>query len=271
LGVYLALLGYGFVRFGRRLSEAATAGQVRRALDFRLLLSWFGIPILMVYLISLPLPIPQKRSLYVDRYLIMTLPALLVAVAWSLVALTDRRAGRWPRAALLLIIAVISGRTLLSYYGDASYGREDWRSALTDLEALSRPGDVVLGRPDHILPLDYYGVEEVRYAELPAAVDDEALLDVFDQEMGRRVALAAPASGQAWLITHFYISDVHGFPQGRNQQLADLPESNLQKLWLDAHYNMVEQREFVGIRLTLYDLTSPLVDDGLWRQGAAFD
>lgn len=268
LGLVLALLAYGLVRFGRRLPPSASGGRIRQAMDYRLLLLWFAIPILLIYLISLDLPIPQKRSLYVDRYLMMTLPGLLLATAWSLVALTERSAVRWIRPAALLLVALVSGVTLFNFYVDPSYGREDWRSALAEMRQAIQEGDVILGRPDYVLPLEYYGLDQSMYAELPAAVRDEALLEAFDVEMARRVALAAPDSGRAWLITQFYINDVHGFPQGRNQLMADLPFTNLQQLWMDSNFEAIDQQDYVGVRLTLYDLTSPLEDELLWRSGA---
>jgi 4-amino-4-deoxy-L-arabinose transferase-like glycosyltransferase len=269
LGLFVVLLVYGFWCFGRRLPESAAPERVRRALDYRLLLVWLVIPILLIWLISLDLPIPQKRSLYVDRYLLMTLPALLVAVAWALSALSERPARRWLGAAVLLAVAVISGFTLLNLYGDDSYWREDWRSALADLRLEAREGDVVLGRPDHLLPLDYYGPDGLTFAELPASVTEEALLEAFDQEMGRRLALNGPASGRAWLITHFYNNDAHGFPQARNQLMSELPASSLHELWMDAHYQIVEQRDYVGLRLTLYDLSTPMAGDRSWHKARA--
>lgn len=267
LALYLALLVYGFWRFGRRLPDGAEPGRVQRALDYRFLLVWLVVPIGLVLLISLDLPIPEKRSLYVDRYLLMTLPGLLAAVAWALSALTERRSRRWLSAVVLLVIMVISALTLANFYSNESYWREDWRSALAYLSGAVHEGDVVLGRPDYVLPLDYHGLDDVRFVELPAEVTDEALLELFDQEMARRVALAAPESGQAWLISQFYITSVHGFPQERNELLADLPQTNLQQLWMDTHYEVLAQHEFVGIRLTLYDLESPLVADLQWWAG----
>jgi hypothetical protein len=255
--LFLFLTGYGFVRFGRRLPGDASDERVRLALDYRLLLIWFAIPVLLIYFISLDLPIPEKRSVYVDRYLLMSQPAMLIAVAWGLDTLAKARSQRWLRPAALLVVTLISALTLSHLYADSDYWREDWRSALAFLRETAEPGDVVLGRPDHLLPLDYYGVDSLDYAELPAAVTDEALLDEFDQEMTRRVSLAAAGADRAWLITHAYVNDPHGFPQERNDVLADTLSSSQQKEWMETNYAVLQELRSTGIELTLYDLAKP--------------
>jgi hypothetical protein len=159
-------------------------------------------------------------------------------------------------------VALVSALTLANLYSDADYWREDWRPALALMRESAEPGDVVLGRPDHLLPLDYYGLDDLEYAELPAAVTDEALLEAFDQEMTGRVALAAAGSDRAWLITHFYVNDAHGFPQERNQALSDTSASSPQKAWMEMNYPAIGEWDFSGVQLTLYDITVPTAAAG---------
>jgi hypothetical protein len=51
--------------------------------------------------------------------------------------------------------------------------------------------------------------------------------------------------------------------------MSELPASSLHELWMDAHYQIVEQRDYVGLRLTLYDLSTPMAGDRSWHKARA--
>jgi 4-amino-4-deoxy-L-arabinose transferase-like glycosyltransferase len=257
LGLFLICLVYGAIRFGRRLPSSAASERVRKALDYRLLLFWCGIPILMLYLISLPWPIPQRRSVYVDRYLIMVLPALLVAAAWGLAALSEKRSRRWLAPVALLVTVLISVATLSNLYGEPDFWREDWRSAVQVLRESAEADDVFLGRPDHMLPLTYYGWDGLQHSGLAEDVSDEERSATFGEEMDRRVSSATADSERVWYINDFWVRDPHGFPQKRNQSLAESMLHSPQKAWLDEQYQLVGEWQFTGIELVLYDLGKP--------------
>jgi len=80
------------------------AWATRRESALLTLTLWLALPAIMVMLISLDLPIPQKRSAYLDRFLLVTsayldrfllatLPPLLLLIAWGMVRLVQHRPG----------------------------------------------------------------------------------------------------------------------------------------------------------------------------------
>jgi uncharacterized membrane protein len=257
LGLFLIFLVHGAIRFCRRLPSTAAGTRVREALDYRLLLFWCGIPILILYLISLNWPIPEKRSVYVDRYLIMALPALLVAVAWGLAALSEKSSRRWLGPVALLLIASLSAATLSNLYGKPDYWREDWRSAVAVLRESAEADDVFMGRPAHMLPLSYYGWDEVQHAGLDEGGNGVARSATFGEEMARRVGLATADSERVWLIDDFWVTDPHGFTKERNRLLAELAQHSPHKAWMETQYQLVGEWQFTGIELALYDLGKP--------------
>ena len=109
--------------------------------------------LLLTWAISLDLPIPQKRSIYVDRYLIHSLPPFLVLAAWGIVRAYRRR--RWTAAVAALALAAAVLPSLLNLYGDPAYARSDWRAAIALLERTWQRGDVLLVRPSDTLPAAY--------------------------------------------------------------------------------------------------------------------
>jgi mannosyltransferase len=253
---YVLALGVVIIRFGRRRRPGeAIETDCGHILDARLLLCWLFVPVLILYLISLDWPIPQRRSIYVDRYLIIVLPALILTVSWGLSVLAQSRRWRWLVAVALFMVVFASGLALARNYFDSEYGRDDWRAALAQLETTAEPGDVILARPDHILPLTYYTKGDYQFVEIPPAATDDATQQTFDEQMSGRASVAAEISDRAWLITHFYNNDLHGFPQERNASVRQAVQSSAQEAWMNANFEPVGDWSFTGIHLALYDLS----------------
>jgi hypothetical protein len=59
---------------------------------------------------------------------------------------------------------------------------------------------------------------------------------------------------RAWLISSVENTNPHGFPGTRNATLTEIGQSDPIKSWLDARYVRLEERAFVGVWMTLYDL-----------------
>ncbi len=71
IGILVVLRRYG--RLPHTQHEPADLADLRPYLFARLLFLWLLIPLGTLFLISLDLPIPQKRAIYVDRYLVISL------------------------------------------------------------------------------------------------------------------------------------------------------------------------------------------------------
>jgi mannosyltransferase len=130
----------------------AYARQRRRSADafrlwrYTLLVCWLGIPIALGALVSLIWPV------FVTRYFIVCLPALLLLVA---VGLTVVRPA--AQVALLLIILLIGARGLGVYYDQDHKEGENWRALVQHVAQEGQSGDGVLflsrfGRR----PFEYY-------------------------------------------------------------------------------------------------------------------
>jgi len=120
--------------------------------------AWFVAPIALAFLVSLAKPI------FVEYYLIFTLPALLILAAAGIVRVPLRAA-----SVIGLAAAVgLSAYSLTSWYGAPS--REDFRAAALYMTRQRHVGDAYVTWPNYAAaPLDYYLVRDHTIADiLPA-------------------------------------------------------------------------------------------------------
>ena len=106
------------------------AAPVARPVSYRnwLLLGWFFVPVGVAFGVSV------FRPIFNDRYLFATLPALPLLAGVGV--------ARLPRAAGLVVVAVVAGLSLWVLQGDFSVRRnEQWREAVAYSTGNSQPGD----------------------------------------------------------------------------------------------------------------------------------
>ena len=251
------------------LPEPASPEQIGYHLQPRLLLAWLFVPLLLTWLISLDLPVPNKRSIYMDRYLIIVMPAFVALVGIGLWTLYRR----WRGAALAMLAIAVAGNALAlrNMYVEPAYAREDWRAAMYYLRDGREPDDILILRPSQTLPLAYYGDPSWPYEEFPFLFLEEERQTFLDTEMPERMTAIAREWDRAWLVTSVDNINPHGFPEARNDALARAHESDAIKGWLDAHYTMLSEVRFTGIRLTLYDLrkAQERANEGRYRASRA--
>jgi hypothetical protein len=254
--VYVIALAAGMLRYLRRPKKGADMSpEWRQVMSFRLLLLWLVVPILFVFLISLDLPITDKRSLYMDRYLIISLPALNLLGAWGLAILAKRLGRSWLLPAGLMIIVITSAVALRNLYFEPQYARDDWRQAMEYMDENWQENDVYLVKPSQTIVLDYYGDNQTAYQLAPTLIDDEQRRLFFEEEIGGWVASVAEESDRAWLIMVFENTDPHGFPQVRNEEVLHKEADQSIEEWMDENCLRLDQWLYTGIRLTLYDLS----------------
>jgi mannosyltransferase len=118
---------------------------LRRRASFLLL--WLGLPPLVVFALSYATP------LYLYRYFLFSLPALVLLVAAGFGRLRPAALGVVLTAATLLL----SARTVASCQPDCKLRHDDWEAAATYLDEWQRGGDAIVIYPPQVrTALDHY-------------------------------------------------------------------------------------------------------------------
>ncbi|WP_420642993.1 glycosyltransferase family 39 protein [Candidatus Leptofilum sp.] len=259
-----AVFLFAFVIAMRPARRRKTDQVTYSSLFVRLFIIWFSLPLGLTFLVSLNWPfLPDNPfSLYLDRYLIISLPPFLLMVAWGIDDWATKpstrfaAAKRWLQSGFILMAMVISGISIWQLNHNPNHLRNDWRSALERINEYPTNNTVVLGQQDIVLPIDYYGDTEIVYVQLPPP-DGAAISTSYIAAIRQQIETAVQHSPTAWHIEPFYNHDTHQFPETRRQQLANDSESMAQS-WLMANFTMLAQHRLPGIRLTLFELEAGL-------------
>ncbi len=238
----LGLLAFAVIRF---------FGEREASLGY--LLAWLFVPLAMVWIISLDWPLPEKRAIYMDRFMIGQMPAFLLLIAWGL-----ERLARWRRWAWAMGLALILVPTLFSVHGlycDVRYWKEDWRGVITYIDEHSQGRDLLLITPAqyHIL---YYYRPDVPWDEVPLFLgDDEKEAEVYlADEMPRKMAEIAARADRMWYVVPTPVVNAHLFVYDREAKARERVAADAVKGWLDKHYSLSEERQFPGVYLVCYRL-----------------
>ena len=131
----------------------------QRSLAWRYVLvaSWLVGPLLLAVAIS------YFKPILVERYLIVSLPALALAAAYALSRLGPRL------GTLALAIVLVASMTHVRDWYRAPYG-EDWRSAVRYVDHAKRSDDQLLAYPGWLsAPVVHYANSDVDTSETPTA------------------------------------------------------------------------------------------------------
>ncbi len=202
---------------------------------YGLLLSWFAVPLIITLAVSM------LRPVFLPRYLIVCLPALVLLVA---VGLTSFR-NRWMAAPVLALVLWFAVQGSRAYYRqDFDIGRQDFKQLTTYLLDHDQPGDaVVFYDAQARFPYSYYAAREAS----PGRPQPEILFPggqrpTWRDFMGHATPELLPALAQhprLWLVLV-----ENGGPE-------DAAARQLQAA-LSSSYTLVEQRDFPFLRLCLY-------------------
>ena len=220
----------------------------------RFLLCWLVFPIALTLALSLVKP------LFVPRYFIFCLPALLLLVACGIARL--RPVLMAP--ALLLVLFVSFSGTIGSYKQDMDIQRDDWRAATRYLLNRAQSGDALLFHvPMGRMPYEFYhsvlGTTPTAPAVLyPHHGDQLTFLDFVEKPDDAQLEGLLPQHRRAWLVLT-YAETQSGLPDARSIELTKL---------LGKFYPAVEQRDFPGIEILLYSKSDFATE--LSPQGAAY-
>lgn len=254
--IYLVALIAGIRHYFRSPANGiGITPERQKMMTYRLLLLWLFLPIALIYVISLDLPIPEKRSLYMDRYLIIVLPALNLLGAWGLATLSKTHRWRWIMPAGLLLITIVSMTSLQNLYFDPDYSRDAWRQAMGNMASEWQENDVYLVKPSQTIVAYQYSHESIEYALLPYLIDGEEKDNFYQNDINSWVASIAGDFDRAWLLMAFENTNPHGFPQNRTKAVLDHEATDSMEAWMDDNCSRLNQWIYTGIRLTLYDVS----------------
>jgi mannosyltransferase len=229
--VVVSLFVFWLAFIGGLVSGAGDQAPVRLFLGL-----WVGLPIGITFLMSF------RRPFYVDRYLIICLPAFLILVARG--ALHPRpRLARWGWALALLVAASVG---LNRVYFDAEYyTKEDWRGVAQYIAQHEQPGDVIALRlASSALPFNYYYQGQLER------------VPITNLDTTRPVEDIAAGHQRLWLVRPHHHDSTHLLAKSQ-PELTEADETDpLFLRWVDDHRSdVVEIKEFSGLRLTLYKLS----------------
>jgi mannosyltransferase len=209
----------------------------------RFLLLWIFFPVVLVLALSI------ARPVFLPRYFIFSLPALLLLAASGLA----RVRSRWLFAATLLVFVGISLRGSAVYYQERSTSpNQNWRAASQYLLTNARPGDalifhIAMGR----LPYEYYRSLQT---PLPAGPDvlyphhgpQITFLDCVEKPDYAQLALAIPQHQRVW----FVITSINT-PSGLDKTASAL------STWISGAEPIADHHDFGGIQVVLYSKPGP--------------
>jgi mannosyltransferase len=205
---------------------------------YHFLLCWLIFPIALILALSLVKP------LFVPRYFIFCLPALLLLVACGIACL---RPVLMAPALLLVLVLSFSG-TIGYYKKDVDIQRDDWRAATRYLLDHAQSGDALLFHvPMGRMPYEFYhsvlgATSTTPIVLYPHHGDRVTFLDFVEKPDDAQLERSIPEHPRAWLVLT-YAETQSGLPDARSSELTKL---------LGKFYPVVVQRDFPGIEILLY-------------------
>jgi mannosyltransferase len=205
---------------------------------YRFILWWLLFPLLFTFALSLVKP------LFVPRYFIFCLPALVVLVACGILHL--RSASLIVVACSLMLILSLWG-TVGYYKRDLDIQRDDWRSATKYLLEHAQPDDALLFHvPMGRMPYEFYHslghVSDAPLVLYPRHGDRLTFLDFVEKPNDVELERLIRQHQRAWLVLT-YAETQSGLPDSRTAELSKI---------LGNIYFVVEQHDFPGIEILLY-------------------
>ena len=214
MGVFLLLLLSGMVLRAKNGYRGVPA-----------LALWLAAPVLVVYLISLGMPI------FTDRYLIYVAPAYALILARGLVAIGQR----W-RLAQALIAALLVFSLAQSWWTQVNYPiKSDFRGAARLLTEGHQPGDLLIFQ----IPYGRYTFEY--YYHRPFEGDEGLYTNhgLSEAEADRQMRAVTAGRRTVWLI-------------GSEMEMWDQRHLVLQ--WLQAHGQQTQEAGFARVTVWRFEM-----------------
>ena len=231
VGLLVALVGLSLLAAGARRHSPGT----------RLLAVWLVLPLVATFVFSVAV-----KPMFLDRFLIVVLPALVLLAGAGMARLQPI-----PQTFSLVLVAALSVSGLLDWYGAEK--QKDWRSASAFVLNGYQAGDAVsFVRPHVRTAFDYYNRQRAAPVTAASIVSPPAEWGIGDLKADipafdvASVARVAPRHPRLWaFFTHRPGPGTFG---GEALAVAEA---------IETHYRPVEDRDFDGLVVVLYERTSP--------------
>lgn len=199
-----------------------------------LALLWAFLPLLLTFLMSL------QRPLLVDRFLIGSLPGLLLLVAIGI----DRLRGRWFWAGAAGVVGLMLINAAL-LFGPQGPQKENWRAAAARLEPADERVVVVARSMQVMVPLLHYASPALNFG----------VLETNRQEQNLEQLVAG--YDEAWLVYWRAAADGHLLAADPPLDLAG--EKNPQaRAWITGQGpRIIDRIEVTGVTMFHFDLRAP--------------
>jgi mannosyltransferase len=200
--------------------------------SYTFLLVWLLVPIAFTWLISLRLP------LYVDRFLIICLPSLLLLI--STISLSSAWIARGTMTVLIMASVVAS----LRLWVDPNLAKEDWRAAATYVRSMEKPGDALVMHDFQTgIPFGYY-YQGTSRPQIASINQQTTPLDELTHGHDR-----------LWVVYRRPFEPVHSL--AGSQPFTWRDDHNLIiRDWLASHTStLVQEVTFPGVYIVLYQLS----------------
>lgn len=248
-GVALAILEAAL------LVVAVLAIRRRRLVEMRSLENW-GLVLVLAWLfvpLAAVLAVSVVRPVFLGRYMIFCLPALLLGVA---AGITRLRPVVIPLA-LCAALSVLCVQGTASYYRqDFDLAREDWRSATSYILDYAQPGDGIFFLTFGRLPYEYYKSLRQPAAQGPTVLNwpggaEPEYRDFLVRPVAEMLGDARPAPDRVWLVL-FLDHDANGRVN---------PTSTILRAWFGKGRRLIREQEFPQITICLFAKDSAALDD----------
>ena len=236
------------------LATCAAALLPARHLQEKLRVSWevwrrHFLVLWLVFPIVFTLGLSLVKPLFVPRYFVFCLPALLLLMACGVARLRSA----WLNVPAVLFLLALSFRGTAGYYKrDLDIQRDDWRAASQYLLGQSQPGDALLFHvPMGRMPYEFYHTlpKPASIAPIvlyPRHADHLTFLDFVEKPDDAEIEWLLPEHPRAWLVLT-YAETPSGLPDARSVELSGL---------LGTTYSTAERRNFTGVEILLYTRTN---------------
>jgi 4-amino-4-deoxy-L-arabinose transferase-like glycosyltransferase len=220
------------------VATGIVAGPKRSALHalhptpYSYLLVWLVVPIVFTWLLSLRLP------LYVDRFLIICLPPLV------LLSSTMSLSPSWKVRGTMTVLIIVSTMASTRLWIDPKLAKEDWRTAAIYVQSMEESGDTLVMRDFQTgIPFGYYyrGALELQVASINQQTTP---LDDLGQGYAR-----------LWLVYRRPFEATHALAGAQPFTWQD-DEEPVTRDWLVSHAPvLMQEMTFPGVYVALYRLT----------------
>ncbi len=200
--------------------------------SYTFLLVWLLVPIASTWLISLKLP------LYVDRFLIICLPSLLLLIS------TISLSSSWRAYGTMTILIMVSAIASFRLWVDPNLAKEDWRRSATYIQSMEKPGDTLVMRDFQTgIPFGYYYQGTLR-PQIASINQQTTPLDEL-----------ADGYDRLWVIYRRPFEPVHKLAGTQPFTWHD-DRNPVVRDWLASHESaLVREVTFPGVYVVLYQLS----------------